>query len=136
MTLSGPGQGIITECIMQHITRWTFSGKTTFLRSKTSESRNAVRTSNRTPLCLLATGKMRLALALGIALALLNACSPIDTSGEIPVGRPEGKFVDNKRACTVKELLPRPCHRKSSEWTHEYVTKPLYDCTCATMKGR
>lgn len=36
----------------------------------------------------------------------------------------------------MQELLPLPCQDKSSEWTDEYVTEQLYDCTCATMKAR
>ena len=40
------------------------------------------------------------------------------------------------RACTLNELLPRSCNRKSSEWSDDYVVDPPYDCTCAAMKAR
>ena len=45
-------------------------------------------------------------------------------------------FDNEPLACTLNELLPRSCNRKSSEWSEDYVVEPPYNCTCAAMKAR
>lgn len=78
----------------------------------------------------------RLVLFFGVVISLWSTCSASDPTIQLDLDQAEEQSAHKERACRLHELLPRPCDDKSPEWTTDYVVKPLYNCTCAAMKGR